>query len=43
MSRADRLQAIFHDDADRQEFLRALGQACLKTGWQVCAYCLRIA
>jgi putative transposase len=40
MSRGDRLEAIFHDDADRLEFLRTLGQACLKTGWQVHAYCL---
>ena len=40
MSRGDRREAIFHDDADRQEFLRSLGQACLKTGWQVHAYCL---
>ena len=26
--------------ADRLEFLRTLGQACQKTGWQVHAYCL---
>ena len=35
MSRGDRREAIFYDDADRVEFLRTLGQACLKTGWQV--------
>src|SRR5213593_4753214 len=40
MSRGDRREAIFHDDADRREFLRTLGEACLKTGWQVHAYCL---
>src|SRR5438445_6281448 len=40
MSRGDRREAIFYDDADRMEFLRTLGQACLKTGWQVHAYCL---
>jgi putative transposase len=40
MSRGDRREAIFHDDTDRQEFVRTLGQACLKTGWQVHAYCL---
>jgi REP-associated tyrosine transposase len=40
MSRGDRREAIFHDDADRVEFLRTLGQACQKTGWQVHAYCL---
>lgn len=38
--RGDRREAIFCDDADRQEFLRTLGQACLKTGWQIHAYCL---
>lgn len=40
MSRGDRREAIFFDDRDRAEFLRALGQACEKTGWQVHAYCL---
>jgi hypothetical protein len=40
MSRGDRREAIFYDDADRQEFLRTLGEACQKTGWQVHAYCL---
>jgi putative transposase len=40
MSRGDRREAIFHDDVDRQQFLRTLGEACLKTGWQVHAYCL---
>ncbi len=40
MSRGDRREPIFQDDADRVEFLRSLGQACQKTGWQVHAYCL---
>jgi hypothetical protein len=40
MSRGDRREAIFYDDADRVEFLKTLGQASLKTGWQVHAYCL---
>jgi len=31
--RGNRREAIFYDDADRVEFLRTLGQACLKTGW----------
>jgi hypothetical protein len=35
MSRGDRREAIFYDDADRVEFLRTLGQACLKTGWRL--------
>ena len=40
LSRGDRREAIFLDDGDREEFLRALGQACAKTGWDVHAYCL---
>ena len=40
MSRGDRREAIFRDDADRQRFLETLGQACAKTEWQVIAYCL---
>jgi hypothetical protein len=31
MGRGDRREAIFYDDADRVEFLRTLGQACLKS------------
>jgi REP element-mobilizing transposase RayT len=40
MSRGDRREPIFADDEDRQRFLAALTEACLKTGWQVHAYCL---
>src|SRR6266853_744994 len=40
MNRGDRREAIFNDSADRQRFLDTLGEACLKTGWQVLAYCL---
>lgn len=40
MSRGDRREAIFADDQDRAQFLRTLGEACAKTGWQVHAYCL---
>jgi REP element-mobilizing transposase RayT len=40
MSRGDRREASFYDYADRVEFLKTLGQACLKTRWQVHAYCL---
>src|SRR5436190_533160 len=40
VSRGDRREAIFLDDADRSEFLRTLGEACAKMGWQVHAYCL---
>ena len=35
MSRGNPREAIFYDDADRVEFLRTLGQACLKTGWRL--------
>jgi putative transposase len=40
MSRGDRREAIFHDDIDRESFLRTLGDTCLKTGWHVLAFCL---
>jgi REP element-mobilizing transposase RayT len=40
MSRGDRGQDIFLDDRDRVRFIETLGEACLKTGWQVHAYCL---
>lgn len=38
--RSDRQEAIFEDDSDRERFLETLGDVCLKTGWQVHAYCL---
>ena len=40
MNRGDRREPIFLDDADRQRFFDALGEACAKTGWQVHAYVL---
>jgi REP element-mobilizing transposase RayT len=40
MSRGDGREAIFLGKIDRLEFLRTLGQACQKTGWQAHAYCL---
>ena len=40
MNRGDRREKIFEDDQDRHSFLKNLGQACEKTGWQVHAYCL---
>ncbi|MBA3832574.1 MAG: transposase [Chthoniobacterales bacterium] len=40
LSRGDRGEAIFLDDADRRAFLCALEQVCGKTGWEVHAYCL---
>jgi putative transposase len=40
MSRGDRRKDIYLDDVDRQDFLKTLAEACLKTGFQVHAYCL---
>jgi putative transposase len=40
MSRGNRKEDIYHNDVDRLDFLKTLGEACLKTGWQVHAYCL---
>jgi hypothetical protein len=38
MSRGDRREAIFYDDADRVEFLRTLGQACLRPDGRYAPY-----
>ncbi len=40
MNRGDRREPIFRDDEDRQRFVRTLGEACERSGWQVHAYCL---
>jgi putative transposase len=40
MNRGDRRDPIFLDDKDRKIFLKTLEEVCLKTGWQVHAYCL---
>ena len=40
MSRGDHREPVFLDDADRGMFLSTLGQACVKTDWQVHAWCL---
>ena len=40
MSRGDHREATFRDDVDQRTFLSTLGEACLKTGWQVHAFCL---
>ena len=40
MSRGDRLEKICDDDEDRRIFLKTLGEACGKAGWEVHAYCL---
>src|SRR5437867_8578865 len=40
MSRGDRREPIFKDDADRELFLATLAECCAKTDWQVHALCL---
>ena len=40
INHGDLQEAIFEDDSDRERFLETLGEVCLKTGWQVHAYCL---
>jgi len=40
MSRANGKGNIFINDVDRQDFIKTLAEACLKTGFQVHAYCL---
>ena len=40
MNRGDRREEIFKDDPDRERFLVTLGEACVKTGWQIHALCL---
>ena len=40
MNRGDQRENIFKDDVDRQKFLIALGECCLKTEWDIHAYCL---
>jgi REP element-mobilizing transposase RayT len=40
MSRGDRREAIVCGDADRELWLKTLGEACAKCDWQVHAYCL---
>lgn len=40
LDRGDRQQDIFRDDADRNHFLKTLGEACTRTGWRVHALVL---
>jgi len=40
LNRGDRREPIFRDDADRKRFLETLGEACVKTDWQIHALCL---
>src|ERR1700674_1024873 len=40
MNRGDQRENIFRDDQDREQFLKTLGEACVKTDWQIHAWCL---
>lgn len=40
MNRGDRREPIVQDDQDREFFLTTLGECCVKTDWEVHAYCL---
>jgi REP element-mobilizing transposase RayT len=40
MARGNRREAIFRDNADRQLFLKTLGEACAMTGWRIRAWLL---
>jgi REP element-mobilizing transposase RayT len=40
MNRGDRREDIFVDERDRARFMETLGEACMKTDWQVHGYCL---
>ena len=40
LSRGDRREPIVKDAADRLQFLETMGEACVRSGWQVHAYCL---
>jgi REP element-mobilizing transposase RayT len=40
MNRGDRREPIFNDDQDRVLFMDTLAEACLKTDWQIHAWCL---
>ena len=40
MSRGNGGDPIYRDDVDRQDYVKALAEACQKADWQVHAYCL---
>ena len=40
MNRGDRKEAIFEDDADREMFLKTLGEVCERSGWRIYAWIL---
>src|SRR3954470_7397076 len=40
MNRGNGKAAVFRNGQDHLSFLKTLGEACAKTGWQIHAYCL---
>jgi putative transposase len=38
MARGNRREAIFRNDADRQLFLKTVGEACAMSGWRIHAW-----
>lgn len=40
MNRGDRREAIVQGDEDRRLFVETMGEACLKCGWEIHAWCL---
>jgi putative transposase len=40
MSRGDHSERIYRGDEDAELFIKTLGEACVKSDWQVHAYCL---
>ena len=38
MTRGNRRERIFYDEADRRFFVQTLGEACERTGWRVHAW-----
>jgi REP element-mobilizing transposase RayT len=40
LSRGDRREPIFLDDGDCHDFIKTLGEACRKTGFEIHAFCL---
>jgi hypothetical protein len=40
VSLGDQPDDILSDDADRNDFIKTLPEACQQTGWQINAFCL---
>lgn len=42
LNRGDHREPIFHNESDRLLFLETFGEVCVKTDWQVHAFCLML-